>query len=139
MAYAGWLIKLGGSSGDILPAKYIALANYKCTPNQRMESEAKRTVTGLLQRTTVAHKATKIEFTTPVITNHEVAALNTLIQSHFTNALERKINIRYYDMETDDYRNATCYMPDADYSIDHIDKSTNTIYYSCVRYAFIEY
>jgi len=139
MAYSGYLIKLKGGTAEDLPMKYIGIGSYSCTPDQRMEAKANRAVSGLLQRTTVEHKATKIEFETPTITNKDVSALNTLLQSHFTNALERKITINYYDMETDSYRDADCYMPDVQYKIDHIDHATNTIYYSPVRYAFIEY
>lgn len=139
MAYAGYLIKLGGSSGTALPVKYIAINSYKSTPNQRMEAKASRSVDGYLHRTTVSHVATKIEFTTPVITNKDLAALNTLLSNNFSNTLERKITINYYDQETDTYRNADCYMPDISYEIDHIDKKTNTVYYNGIRYAFIEY
>ena len=139
MAYAGYLIKLGGASGTAIPMKYMALAKYKSTPNQRMEAKATRAVTGLLHRTTVAHTATKIEFQTPPMTNTQVAELNGLFQAAFTSSLERKLTINYYDQETDTYKNADCYMPDADYTIDHIDQATNTVYYASIRYAFIEY
>ena len=139
MAYNGYLIKLkGGNGAENLPLKYIGLGSYSCTPNQRMESKASRATTGLLHRTTVAHTATKIEFETPNITNKDVAALNRMIQSHYTNALERKIDIEYYDMESDSYRSATCYMPDVQYKISSITKN-NEIIYGPIRYAFIEY
>lgn len=139
MAYNGYLIKLGGSSGQILPNRFIAIENYSCTPNQRMESKANRAVTGLLHRTTVEHTATKIEFTTPMLTNVELAELNTMLRTHFSNTLERKITIQYYDQETDTYKTGECYMPDVQYKIMRIDKDTNTVYYEGIRYAFIEY
>ncbi len=140
MAYAGYLIKLKGGTAENLPLKYVALESYSCTPDQRMESQATRATTGLLHRTTVAHKPTKIEFETPsMMTNKDVAALNTLIQGHFTDALQRKLTIEYYDMETDTYRDATCYMPDVQYKIVRIDKTTSLVYYDKIRYAFIEY
>lgn len=139
MAYSGYLIKLGGSAGTVLPMEYIGIESYKSTPNQRMESKATRSVTGLLHRTTVEHKATKIEFNTPVITNHQLATLNNLFATHFTNQLERKLTINYYDQETDTYRDAECYMPDVSYDILRIDQDTNTVYYNSIRYAFIEY
>lgn len=139
MAYNGYLIKLGGSAGTELPLKYISLGSYKSTPNQRMESKATRSVTGLLHRTTVEHKATKIEFETPYIDNRDLQTLNNMIQNAFTNDLERKLTINYYDQETDSYRDAVCYMPDVNYTIARIDSSTNTVYYDSVRYAFIEY
>ncbi len=139
MAYNGYLIKLGGSSGVVLPLRYISLGSYKSTPNQRMESKATRSVTGLLHRTTMEHKATKIEFETPYIDNNDLRTLNNMIHNAFTNSLERKLTINYYDQETDSYRDAICYMPDVNYSIARIDSNTNTVYYNSVRYAFIEY
>ena len=139
MAYAGYLIKLGGSGGTTLPMEYIASDSYKSTPNQRMESKATRSVTGVLHRTTVEHKATKIEFNTTMLTNTQLAALNNLFATHFSNQLERKITINYYDQETDTYRDAVCYMPDVNYEIYRIDQDTNTVYYNGIRYAFIEY
>ena len=140
MAYSGYLIKLkGGSQTETLPFKFMAIASYKCTPDQRLESKAARNVDGVLYRSTVSHKPTKIEFNTPPISNVELVELNSMLQSHFSNALERKIVINYYDMETDSYRDATCYMPDVDYTIDRIDNKNNIVYYQSVRYAFIEY
>lgn len=139
MAYAGYLIKLGGSSGTILPMKYIAAESYSCTPNQRMESKATRSVTGLLHRTTVEHTASKIEFNTPPLTNADIGALNTLFQSAFTNALQRELKIYYYDMESDTYKIADVYMPDVQFTINRVDNVNNIVYYNSVRYAFIEY
>lgn len=143
MAYSGYLIKLkaGGSavSAETLPMKYIAVSSYKATPDQRLEAKATRATTGILRRTTVAHKPSKIEFETPVITNKDLVQLNTLLQNHFTDALQRKLTITFYDNETDSYRDATCYMPDVNYNIDHVDNTKNIIYYDKVRYAFIEY
>ena len=85
------------------------------------------------------HTATKIEFETPVITNADLAALESLLQSHFTDALQRKITIEYYNNATDSYKEAVCYMPDVQYKISRVDNVHNIIYYEPVRYAFIEY
>ena len=139
MAYSGYLIKLKGGTAENLPMKYIGIESYSCTPNQRMESSANRATTGLLHRQTVSHKATKIEFETPHMTNKEVAALNTLLALHMTDALQRNITIEYYDEESDTYKEANCYMPDIQYKIDHVDNTNNIIYYKPIRYAFIEY
>ena len=139
MAYSGYLIKLKGGTTENLPLKYMGIETYSCTPDQRMESSANRATTGLLHRTTVEHTATKIEFETPVITNSDLAALESLLQSHFTDALQRKITIEYYNNATDSYKEAVCYMPDVQYKISRVDNVHNIIYYEPVRYAFIEY
>ena len=139
MAYSGYLLKLGGSAGNAFPMKYIKLNGYNITPNQRMESEAKRSVTGVLHRTTVAHTATKIEFTTPNLMNSEVDAMMTLFRNAWTSTAERKITLQYYDMETDSYKEGEFYMPDIKWQIDHIDADNNIVYYGETRIAFIEY
>lgn len=137
MAFSGYLIKLGGSNGAEFPLKYVKLEGYTITPNQRMETEAKRAVTGLLHRNTVAHTASKIEFTTPNMTNLDVDAMMTLFRNAWTNTIERKLTLYYYEMETDSYKTGDFYMPDIKFEIDHIDG--NLIYYKECRVAFIEY
>ena len=139
MAYSGYLIKLGGSSGTILPMNYIKVEGYDITPNQRMESEAKRAVTGVLHRTTVAHTATKVEFNTPVLTNKEMDDLMTKLRNAWTSVSERKLTLQYYDMETDTYKTGDFNMPDIKFQIDHIDNVRNMVFYRETRIAFIEY
>ena len=137
MAFNGYLIKLGGSGGTELPMKYMKPESYIAEPNQRMESEAGRDVTGTLHRTTVEHTATKIEFETPYLTNDQVASLNSMLRSAMSNVHRKDITIYYYDMETNSYRSASCYIPDIKYTIYRVDG--NTIIYKPIRYAFIEY
>ena len=135
MAFNGtYLIKAGGT---VLPMKYMKLEGYDITPNQRMESEAKRAITGYLHRTTVAHTATKIEFNTPPMTNLDLNAMMSIFRGAWSSTIERKLDLEYYDMETDSYKTGTFYMPDVKFSIDHIDG--NMIYYKETRIAFIEY
>ena len=139
MAFNGYLIKVGGSSGTELPMKYIKLDGYSITPNQRMETEAKRDATGVLHRTTVSHTASKIEFNTPNITNKDVDNMMTLFRTNWSSSLERKLKLQYYDMESDSYKVGDFYMPDIQFQISRIDKTNNIIYYQETRIAFIEY
>ena len=137
MAFNGYLIKLGGSGGTVLPMTYMKAEGYKVTPNQRMESEAKRDVEGYLHRVTVPHTASKIEFNTPILTNRQVNAMMSLIRNHWISAAERKLLIEYYDPETDSYKSGYVYIPDIDFPIKRVDG--NMIYYGEIRIAFIEY
>ena len=137
MAFSGYLIKLGGSNGTALPLKYVKAESYSATPNQRMESEAKRAVTGKLSRTTCEHTATKIEINTIPLTNSEWSTLWGLIYGSFTNVQQRNITLQYYDNETDSYKTGDFYVPDIQYPILRIDG--NTIHYDSIRIAFIEY
>lgn len=139
MAFSGFLIKVGGSNGTAIPFKYMKAESYKAAPSQRLETEAKRAVTGLLYRTTVDHTATKIEFETPTINNKDLQDLLTLFRNNFTIGIERKLTIYYYNEENDNYETADVYMPDIDYEINHIDLPNNLIYYNPIRICFIEY
>ena len=137
MAYSGYLIKVGGANGTILPMKYVAYNSYNITPNQRMESEANRAVTGLLHRSTVSHTATKIEYNTPPLTNDDVDSMMTLFKNAWTSTIERKLKLQYYDMETNSYKEGDFYMPDIKFEIERLEG--NTVHYSPIRIAFIEY
>lgn len=140
MAFSGYLIKVGtGLAAVEIPMKYMRYTSYKVTPDQRMEWSAERDTTGVLHRETVANKPPKIEFETPYMTNSDIVALNTLIQGKYTVAAERKLDITYYDPESDSYKTAAVYMPDVDYKIYNVDSVNNKILYEPLRYAFIGY
>ena len=140
MAFSGYLIKVGtGLAAVEIPMKYMRYTSYKVTPDQRMEWSAERDTTGVLHRETVANKPPKIEFETPYMTNSDIVALNTLIQGKYTVAAERKLDITYYDPESDSYKTAAVYMPDVDYKIYNVDSVHNKILYEPLRYAFIGY
>lgn len=139
MAFNGYLIKLGGSAGTVLPMQYMGVTTYKITPCQRMESSAKRAVTGVLNRVTVAHTASKVDFETPTITNLDFGAMMALIRTNYSDAHARKIDLEYYDTVDDDYKTGTFYVPDIETNINNIDLNTNIITYDPVRIAFIEY
>ena len=140
MAFNGKLIELKtGGNYVALPTKYVRADSYKITPDQRMESSANRAASGVLIRTTVSHTASKIDLTTVPITNAEFANISSLLANAYTDALQRKLDLRYYDPTTDDYKTGTFYVPDIDYEIQRIDRTTNTVYYNGVRLAFIEY
>ena len=134
--FQGWLIKCGDTE---IPMDYIKLSSYTVTPNQRLDIMAERDMTGVLHRDTVSHMPVKIEFETPYIYNRDVEVLNRIIQSAFTEPVGRTLNIQYYDMETNTYKSAVCYMPDTQYTIYNADLRKGIILYNPLRYAFIEY
>ena len=138
--FNGWLIKCvtNGTPVDI-PLKYIRAETYTVTPDQRMEWSAERDVTGVLHRETVPNTPPKIEFNTPLMTNSDIEALNTIIRNAFTNVLGRDITIQYYNPEQNAYWEWDCYMPDVHYPIRNVDVANNVINYEELRYAFIGY
>ena len=140
MAFNGKLIELYTHGVYVeFPLKYIKAEKYKVTPNQRMEVNANRATTGILHRNTVEHTSSKIDFDTPPITNEDVNIINTMLSSAYTDELQRKLDIRYYDTSSDTYKTGTVYVPDIDYNILRVDKVNNIIFYDSVRIAFIEY
>lgn len=140
MAFTGYLIAVGtGGSTTRIPLKYMRAETYSVTPNQRMEWSAERDVNGYLHRVTVENMPPKIEFNTPLMTNTEISALNALFQAAYTNTNERKLNVTYYDPETDSYKTHWCYMPDVQYKIRNVDAANNVINYEELRFAFIGY
>ena len=138
MAFSGYLIKVGSSEVEI-PLKYMRAETYTVTPNQRMEWSAERDVNGYLHRVTVENQPPKIEFSTPLMTNSDIATLNAIFSAAYSAADERKLTVKYYDPETDSYKTHDCYMPDVHYSIRNVDAANNVINYEELRYAFIGY
>ena len=136
MAFNGYLISIGGAG---LPYKYISAESYKCHPDQRMESSAKRVSTGVLHRVTCEHTATKIEWETPALWDSDMRALTGIFDANWVNQQERKINVTYYDTWTNQHKTGTFYMPDPEQTILRVDAANHRILYAPMRIALIEY
>lgn len=139
MAFSGYLIKVGTGTPVEIPLKYMRAETYSVTPNQRLEWSAERDVTGVLHRETTPNMPPKIEFNTPLMTNADIKALNTILSNAYSVADERKLSVTYYDPESDTYKTHDCYMPDVKYEIRNVDAAHNVINYEELRYAFIGY
>ena len=141
--FDGWLIKVvtpGTPSTYVeIPLKYMRAETYTVTPDQRMEWSAERDVTGVLHRETTSNMPPKIEFSTPLMTNSDINALNTILSTAYSVAAERKLRVTYYDPESDSYKSHDCYLPDVHYQIRNVDTAKNVINYEELRYAFIGY
>ena len=142
MAFSGYLIKVSNAEDGTfteIPLKYMRAETYNVTPQQRMEWSAEHDINGFLHRVTVTNQPPKIEFNTPCMTNAEIVALNTILQSAYSIAAERKLWVQFYDAESDSYKKHECYMPDVQYKIRNVDSVHNVINYNELRYAFIGY
>lgn len=137
MAFAGYLIKLGGSEGTELPIDYMKAESY-AVENRTTENESRKAVTGLLHRQVAPHQAVTVSFKTKALSNTSLALLNGMIRSAMSNELTRDIDIEYYDAETDTYKEASCYMPDVKFTIGKVDGPTS-LTFPGVDYSFIEY
>ena len=138
--FDGWLIAVVTNGTPVeIPLRFMRAETYSVTPDQRMEWSAERDVSGLLHRETVQNTPPKIEFETPLMTNSDIATLNGIIQAGFTNVLARKLTIRFYYPEKDEYWDWECYMPDVKYEIRNVDAANKIINYEQIRFAFIGY
>ena len=142
MAFDGTLVQLkkaGTSTYMNFPLRYIKTESYKVTPDQRMESSASRSATGLLKRTTCSHTASKVDFTTITLTNSEVKEINKLLTDAYTDSQQRKLELKYYNPSTDTYKTGEFYVPDIDFDIIRVEVDDRIIHYDGIRIAFIEY
>ena len=139
MAFNGYLIKLGGSNGTVLPLKYMRFQTYKITPNQRQDLDSTEDAMGNLRRHPVPHRRSKVEFNTPMMYNYDIDTLMRLFRNAWTSDAERKLTLEYYDPEYDTYKTGNFYMPDTPFNMTTVDMSRNTILYNELRFAFIEY
>ena len=139
MAFNGYLIMLGGPLGAVLPLKYMRYETYQVTPDQVMDFNTTRDTTGVLHRTVLGHTATKIEFTTPRMSNTDIENMMTVLRRYWNNNREKKLTLYYYDPLTNGYKTGTFYMPDINFTISNVDAQHGKIMYTETRIAFIEY
>ena len=131
-------LKIGGNWTE-LPMRFIKAESYQVTPEQRMESAAARSASGILKRATCSHTASKIEFNTVPMTNADVKEINVLLNNAYIDALQKKLKLKYYNPTEDDYKEGEFYVPDIEFPIMRVDRDNNIIHYNSIRYAFIEY
>lgn len=134
MAYSGYLLRFGSVS---LPNKYIAQGSYSITPNQRTELSAYRDNNNSLQRATSPNFKTKITFSTTILELNDKINLQSIIASGIINNTERKVQVTYYNDETNSYHTSCFYIPDVTFTI--LDTLDSNIYYNPISYTFIEY
>lgn len=93
------------------PMKYLAKNGYTVAPNNREEIKAYRDDnTRNLTRVTAAGKKTGIKLKTlGGLHNAEKKEIRDWFLSHETNALQRKINLWYYDTDTEGYGSGSFY------------------------------
>lgn len=138
MSWAGYFIK-ATATGQIFPNEYIAWESYESEPNHREEIKAYRDDnTRNLTRVTAEGTKTSLNFTTRA--NLHLADKQA-IQEFFTSAesiaLERKINLEYWNDEDNEYHTADFYRPDIKFKIKKI--TSDDIIYHELEIDLIEY
>lgn len=126
-------------TGEKFPLRYINETSYKSTPNQREEIKAYRNEnTRDLTRVTASGKKTKIEFATREGLH---LADKKAVQKFFTDgesdAAQRKINLKYWNDESNEYKTSDFYRPDIEFTI---KKATdNDLVYNPLTIKLVEY
>lgn len=134
MAYEGYLFQYGSYT---IPNKFIQLDSYEITPHVRLDLDSYRDGDGVLQRSTLQHNVTKVEFKTPAMDEDDMEELMSNIRNNYESVSEKCASCTYYDPETNEYKSGKFYIPDVKYQIYSV--SSGKIIYRPVRIAFIEY
>lgn len=136
--FAGYLLKAVATNA-IFPHNYIALESWSSTPDQREELKAYRDDnTRNLTRVTAAGKKSVFSFETRDKLN---LADKMAIQKFFTDAEsdhdQRKIQLQFWNEETNSYDTGYFYRPNMNFSIYRITE--DDIIYKSLKFEFIEY
>lgn len=137
MAFAGYLIKLGGSDGTELPLDYMRVESYSAITKHTEHSNL-RSVTGYGYRLLAVHPYAQVSFQSKPMNSAALATLNALITGAMSDTTNREITIEYFDPETDTYKEANCYMPDVEFAIRTVE-SPESVIFSPATYTFIEH
>lgn len=132
MAFNGsWLIKIGTFT---FPLSLIKYGSYKTAPAQRQDNGSYVDADGYLHRSPMPHTRSKIEFETIYMSTKEMEDLMAAITSQYTDGLEKKVHLTYYEEEYSNYVEGDFYMA----ATQEYTKLTKNLYDN-VRFAFIEY
>ncbi len=136
MAFYGYLLKSGN---DIFPHKYIQVESWSTTPNQREEIKAYRDDnTRDLTRVTAAGRKTAIQFKTRAHLHlAEKQEIQNFFVSHEVDHAERKIQLTFWNDESNDYQTGYFYRPNMDFVIERITE--DDIVYGEFTFDLVEY
>lgn len=142
MAFEGYLFASCNANftiKQVFPNKYIQFNSWTSTPNQREELKAYRDDnTRNLTRVTAAGKKSVFSFK---VRNPLHLEDKILIQKFFTDAEidqeQRKVNLRFWDDEKNEYRTGTFYRPNMKFPIIRI--TDDDIVYGELTIECIEY
>ena len=132
MAFNGeWLLKVGTF---VVPLSIMKYNSYKTAPAQRQDNGAYVDADGYLHRAPMPHTRSKIEFETIILSVQEMEGFMASITAQYTDGLEKKVHITYYEEEYAEYVEGDFYLAATqEYTM------LNKQYYDSCRFAFIEY
>jgi hypothetical protein len=132
MAFNGsWYIKVGTYA---IPLSIMKYGSYKSAPAQRQDMDSYVDANGYLHRNPLEHTRSKLEFTTIILSELEFRQFMDNITAQYTNGLEKKVHLTYYEEEYGNYVEGDFYMP-ATQEYPYLNKE----WHDETRIAFIEY
>ena len=134
MAFSGYLIKIGNY--DTFFNSYIVASSYKVS-KKIIDIDSYRDASGILRRNAMEHKSYTIEFNLKPLNSTRLETVMSAIRSNFSVANERKLSVTFYVPEDNIYVTTDCYMPDIEYTINHLESSV--VKYDSVTLKFIGY
>ena len=93
-------------------------------------------INGGLHRTVLPHGRTTITFQTGNLTGEEVSEIQRMLTKAYSDADARRLSVKYYDVESANYKTGTFYIEPPEYIIDTVG---DDVYYEPVEFTFREY
>lgn len=136
--FNGWLIKFGE---QIMPNEFLLVEGWEATPNQRTELDAYRDGNNLLHRETSENFKTKLVMSVADLDLADKIRFQSIVNSGMIDAKERKVNVTYWNDETNRYETSPTgfYIPDIKWVIERVDEEENNIHYKKFTITLIEY
>lgn len=145
LGYNGYLLKVGGSSGDIFPESYMYKDSYK-SRFEAQDLDSGRSANGVLKRKVLDHVPAVVSFTLKPMHESDFNAAMNLIRKHYTTRSvssgvypERKLVLYHYNPEYGKYFSGTFYLVTPDPTVMQTYKKPKDLRYDAMALEFIEY
>ncbi|MDE7390207.1 MAG: hypothetical protein K2M82_04620 [Lachnospiraceae bacterium] len=132
-----YLINFGAVDSGWLPTRFIASDGYQNTPNQRTELQAFRDADIDMHRVTSPNYKTTVTLTLCPMSYSDKLQIQAMIENATIISTERKVRIKYWNDEENDWKTGLFYMPDVTYTL--MGYYGGEPWYKSVTYEFIEY
>ena len=136
MAFEGYLLRKPGTS-TYFPEDLIVASSYQCVPNIRQDKDPKRDMNGVLHRAVVSARPSTIKFQTKELHSADKARIKAFWDACMVSAKERKVRVRFWDTENDEYKTENFYIPDVAYTI--VFHTNTDVIYAPLDYELIGY
>lgn len=136
MAFNGYLIKATSADAPF-PNKYIAKLSWNTVAKSSVIKEYKEENTGNLHRIMAANKKAEISFNTTNLTYSQKIEVVNYFKNATTDTVANKIELQYWDSESESYKTGTFYYEDLSFNINYITPSRTVG--SALSFTFKEY